>query len=304
MSERFIEETFHDHWRVGLRADEVLHEVKSDHHHVAVFKNAEWGTVMMLDGVIQLTTTDEFVYHEMMAHVPLLAQSAKPKNVLIVGGGDGGVLREVLKHNDVKKATLVDIDRTVIDLTLKHIPEIPAGAFDDPRTNVVIADGMKFISGTQETFDAIIVDSSEPIGPSSVLHSRKFFAQCFRCLKESGVVVAQNGLSLLFPDHLAGTTRVFASLFKCVAPYLCNQPCYFGGTLAINLGSDDTFVTKVETATLRRRAKDRGVTDLKYWTPYVQAAGYALPALTADVVSRAIEEGRRLGENAMGYGES
>ncbi len=303
MTERWVEETFHDDWRVALKADEIVHEVKSDHHHLVIFKNSEWGTVMMLDGVCQFSTRDEFVYHEMMAHVPLLAQAAKPKNVLIIGGGDGGVLREVLKHNDVDRVTLVDIDRTVIDLTLKYVPEIPGGAFDDPRTNVVIGDGMEFIAGTQENYDAIIVDSSEPIGPSAVLHSRKFFAHCFRAIKESGVVVAQNGLSLLFPDHLAGTTRVFASLFKCVSPYLCHQPCYFGGTLAINLGSDDTFVPNVETATLRRRAKNRGVGDLKYWTPETQAAAYALPAVTAEVVKNAIEEGRRLGENAKGYGE-
>ena len=117
MSTRWIEETFHPHWRVRLQADKVLHEVKTEHQHLVIFENATWGRVLMLDGVCQLTTSDEFVYHEMMAHVPLMALS-KPKRVLVVGGGDGGVMREVLKHPMVEKATLCEIDRSVVDLSL------------------------------------------------------------------------------------------------------------------------------------------------------------------------------------------
>ena len=124
---RWIEETFHPHWRVRLAADEVLHEVKTKHQHLVIFTNATWGTVLMLDGVCQLTTRDEFIYHEMMAHVPLMALE-RPRRVLVVGGGDGGVLREVLKHPSVEKATLCEIDRAVIDLSLKHYPEIAGGA--------------------------------------------------------------------------------------------------------------------------------------------------------------------------------
>ena len=161
----------------------MLHEVKTEHQHLVIFENATWGRVLMLDGVCQLTTSDEFVYHEMMAHVPLMALS-KPKRVLIVGGGDGGVLREVLKHPTVEKATLCEIDRSVIDLSLEHFSEVSAGAFDNPRAEVVIADGLKFVAEAKDKFDAIIVDSSEPIGPSAVLHTPEFFADCKRALWE------------------------------------------------------------------------------------------------------------------------
>jgi hypothetical protein len=171
---RWIEETFHPHWRVRLEASKVLHEVKTAHHHLVIFENETWGTVLMLDGVCQLTTSDEFVYHEMMAHVPLMALIASAR-VLVIGGGDGGVLREVLKHPSVAKATLCEIDRTVVDLSLKHYPQIADGCFDDPRADVVIADGLAYVADTGERFDAIIVDSSEPIGPSAVLHTREFF---------------------------------------------------------------------------------------------------------------------------------
>ena len=162
--DRWVEETFHPHWRVRLKAEKILHEVKTAHQHLVIFTNKTWGTVLMLDGVCQLTTSDEFVYHEMMAHVALMALE-RPKRVLVIGGGDGGVLREVLKHPSVAKATLCEIDRDVIDLSLKHYPEIAAGAMSDKRADIVVADGLKYVAKSKEHFDAIIVDSSEPIGP-------------------------------------------------------------------------------------------------------------------------------------------
>jgi spermidine synthase len=272
---RWIEETFHPHWRVRLAADEVLHEVKTGHQHLVIFTNATWGTVLMLDGVCQLTTRDEFIYHEMMAHVPLMALE-RPRRVLVIGGGDGGVLREVLKHPTVEKATLCEIDRAVIDLSLRHYPEIAGGCFDDGRADVVIADGLKYVAETRERFDAIIVDSSEPIGPSAVLHTRAFFADCKRALKPGGALVTQNGLPFLFPEHLAETSAIFASLFKATSPFLCTQPCYFGGPFALNWASDDAGLLEVPEPTLARRVGKRGIA-ARYYTPAVHRAAFALP---------------------------
>lgn len=283
--DRWVEETFHPHWRVRLKADKVLHEVKTEHQDLVIFENATWGTVLMLDGVCQLTTSDEFVYHEMMAHVPLMALK-EPQRVLVVGGGDGGVLREVLKHPSVSKATLCEIDRSVIDLSLRHYPQIAGGAFEDPRADVVIADGLKYVAETDERFDAIIVDSSEPIGPSAVLHTPEFFADCKRALRDGGILVTQNGLPFLFPEHLEATTRAFAAIFKDVAPYLCTQPCYFGGPFALNWASDEGKHLDVSVKKLARRQKKRGITT-RYWTPAVHGAAFALPAYAEAVVRAA-----------------
>src|SRR5262245_26890466 len=281
---RWIEETFHPHWRVRLEAARVLHEAKTAHQHLVIFENPTWGTVLMLDGVCQLTTSDEFIYHEMMAHVPLMALE-RPRRVLVVGGGDGGVLREVLKHPSVEKATLCEIDRAVIDLSLEHYPQIADGCLDDPRADLVIADGLAYVAETRERFDAIIVDSSEPIGPSAVLHTREFFADCKRALKPGGILVTQNGLPFLFPEHLAATTAMFVSLFKRAAPYLCTQPCYFGGPFALNWASDDASLLDIPLATLERRAAKRGIAG-RYYTPAVHLAAFALPAY----VKRAIAD--------------
>ena len=283
---RWIEETFHSHWRVALKADRVLHEVKTEHQHLVIFENATWGRVLMLDGVCQLTTSDEFVYHEMMAHVPLMA-TAKPKRVLIVGGGDGGVLREVLKHPSVIKATLCEIDRSVIDLSLEHLPEIAGTSFDDPRSDVVIADGLRYVGETQERFDVIIVDSSEPIGPSAALHTPEFFAGCRRALARNGVFVTQNGLPFLFPGHLVETTRALSALYDHVAPYLCTQPSYFGGPFALNWASDDADLLHVSTKKLAKRQHKRGI-DTRYWTPQSHVAAFALPAYVSKAVETAL----------------
>ncbi|MGE0850078.1 MAG: polyamine aminopropyltransferase [Hyphomicrobiaceae bacterium] len=282
---RWVEETFHPHWRVRLEASRVLHEVKTEHQHLVIFENETWGTVLMLDGVCQLTTSDEFVYHEMMAHVPLMALSA-PKRVLVIGGGDGGVLREVLKHPSVAKATLCEIDRVVIDLSLRYYPEIAGGAFDDPRADIAIADGLKYVAETREAFDAIIVDSSEPIGPSAVLHTRAFFTDCKRALKTGGILVTQNGLPFLFPEHLRATTEVFASLFKSASPFMCTQPCYFGGPFALNAASDGRALQAVSASTLASRMAKRGI-KTRYYTPKGHLAAFALPGYVEKIVAEA-----------------
>lgn len=298
--DRWVEETFHPHWRVRLEADEVLHEVKTEHQHLVIFKNRTWGTVLMLDGVCQLTTSDEFIYHEMMAHVPLMALD-KPKQVLVVGGGDGGVMREVLKHPSVEKAFLCEIDREVIETALKYYPEIPGKTFEDDRTVVVIADGRKFVAETDERFDAIIIDSSEPIGPSAVLHTPEFFASCKAALKDDGILVTQNGLPFLFPGHLGDTTRAFASLFEHVAPYMCTQPCYFGGPFALNWASDEDDHLDLTIKKLAKRQEKRGIAT-RYWTPAVHLAAFALPGYVETVVMEAMAVGHSayVGKNGRG----
>ena len=281
--DRWVEETFHPHWRVRLEADEVLHEVKTDHQHLVIFKNRTWGTVLMLDGVCQLTTSDEFIYHEMMAHVPLMALD-KPKRVLVVGGGDGGVMREVLKHPTIEKAMLCEIDREVIDTALKYYPEIPGTTFDDERTVVVIADGRKFVAETDERFDAIIVDSSEPIGPSAVLHTPEFFASCKHALKEGGILVTQNGLPFLQADELKESVGYFRDLFRDAFAYLATTPSYFGGPMSYGWATDDAGARRLRIDAIERRYADAGAFPTRYWRPDVHVAAFALPNYIRELV--------------------
>lgn len=142
---------------------EVLFEQQTDSWHLIIFRNEEFGTVMALDGIIQTTERDEFIYHEMLTHTPLFAHGAA-KRVLIIGGGDGGILREVLKHPEVEHVTQVEIDQSVIDMCKTYLPNHSNGAFDDPRANIVIADGIEYVCETQDKFDVIISDCTDPVG--------------------------------------------------------------------------------------------------------------------------------------------
>jgi spermidine synthase len=279
---RWIDETLHPDWRCALKADAILFENKTEHQHLIIFDNATFGRVMMLDGVVQLTTRDEFIYHEMMAHVPLFALGDKARRVLIIGGGDGGVLREVLRHKSVERAVLVDIDRTVVDLSREYLPEISAGAFGDPRAEVIIADGVDFVNETDRRFDAVIVDSTEPIGPAAVLFTPGFFAGCRRCLDGAGALVTQSGLPFLFPDHLRGTLSMLGDLFADAAPYLVDQPTYFGGPFALAFAAADANLRAVPREEIASRYAASGL-KTRYYTPDVHYASFVLPAYIAEL---------------------
>ncbi len=273
---RWIPETLHEHFQFHFRADHVLYEVQTEHQHLIIFENGTFGRVMMLDGVVQLTEADEFVYHEMMAHVPLMAHP-EPKRVLIIGGGDGGVLREVLRHPGVERAVLCEIDESVIDMSKRYLDFIAKGAFDDPRAEVLIADGTRFVAETHERFDAIIVDSTDPIGPAVALFTRHFYADCKRALSENGILIAQSGLPFLQGDELRDVQAKFRALFNDAGAYLMTTPTYIGGPMAASFGCDDPARCAPTLEALKaRRAAVAG--EMKYYTPEVHLAAFALPA--------------------------
>ncbi|MEN2494962.1 MAG: Polyamine aminopropyltransferase [Hyphomicrobiaceae bacterium hypho_1] len=282
---RWIEETFNSDWRPAIRADNIMYETNTDHQNMVIFENKFWGKVLILDGVFQLTTRDEFIYHEMMAHVPLITLE-QPQKILIIGGGDGGVLREVLKHTSVEIVTLVEIDQDVIDMSIKYYPEVGEKALNDKRTDVIISDGLKFVTKTTTKYDAIIVDSSEPIGPSSVLHSKEFFSICKGALKPDGIFVTQSGVPFQVPSQLYETTKSLSPLYKYVYAYTCTQPCYFGGEFGISFASDNPAYANVTSDLIQERAKQRNL-KTNYWNPLLQAKTFLLPEYIKDIVLRA-----------------
>lgn len=281
--ERWIDETLYPSWRQRLRVDRVLFEDRTDHQHLVIFENETLGRVMTLDGVVQVTLADEFIYHEMMTHVPLVALG-EARRVLVIGGGDGGILREVLKHGSIERATLCEIDRTVVDMALRHFPEVSAGAFEDRRTEVVIADGLKFVAETSERFDAIIVDSTDPIGPGAVLFTKGFYADCHRALRPGGVLVTQNGVPFMQGAELTQSVTYFREIFADGSAYLATIPTYVGGPMAMGFASDDTGLRKLDVATLSARFSGRGI-GTRFYSPEVHAAAFALPGYVQKLIA-------------------
>ena len=281
--ERWVEETLHRGFRTRLKADRVLFDSQTEHQHLIIFETLEFGRVMMLDGVVQLSTKDEFVYHEMMAHVPLFAHG-RAKKALIVGGGDGGVLREALRHPELGQVTLCEIDKSVIELCREHFPTISAGAYDDPRTDIVIADGTKFVAETDARFDVILVDSTDPIGPGAVLFTKEFYADCRRALQPGGVLVTQNGLPFLQAGELKQSVGFFRELFADAFAYLATTPSYFGGPMSYGWATDDADLRRLRQDAIAHRYAEAGDFPTRYWRPDVHVAAFALPNYVRAVV--------------------
>ena len=281
--DRWVEETLHRGFRARLKADRVLFDSETEHQHLIIFETPDFGRVMMLDGVVQLATRDEFVYHEMMSHVPLFAHG-RAKKTLIIGGGDGGVLREALKHPELETVTLCEIDRSVIDLCREHFPQISAGAYNDPRTRIVIADGTKFVAETDERFDVILVDSTDPIGPGAVLFTKAFYADCRRALADGGLLVTQNGIPFLQAGELKQSVGFFREMFKDAFAYLATTPSYFGGPMSFGWASDDGQLRQHKQREIERRYSKAGAFPTRYWRPDVHVAAFALPNYVRELV--------------------
>src|SRR6202035_825346 len=166
---RWIPETLFDEqgFRMTYAIERVLYETQTEHQHLVLFEHKFFGKMLMLDGATQVTTRDEFIYHEMMTHVPILAHG-KAREVLVVGGGDCGIAEEVLKHKAVERLTQVEIDASVVEFSKEHFPEFTGPVLAEPRFDLVIDDGMKFVAATDRRFDVVIVDSTDPQGPGAV----------------------------------------------------------------------------------------------------------------------------------------
>jgi spermidine synthase len=287
MSEkRWIPETLFDDlgFRMTYQAEKVLYEMQTEHQHLVLFQHKFFGKMLMLDGATQVTSRDEFIYHEMMTHVPILAHG-NAQDVLIVGGGDCGIAEEALKHKSVRRLTQVEIDRSVVDFATQHFPEFTGPVLSDPRFDLVIADGMDFVASTERRFDVVIVDSTDPVGPGAVLFSPEFYAGVKRCLKAGGVMVTQNGVPFFQPAELADGVRKFRKLWADGGCYVAAIPTYLGGHMAMGWASDDQALRRVPVETLAQRYAAAGHFPTRYWTPEVHKAAFALPRFIADHVA-------------------
>lgn len=279
-------ETLHDNFGQYFNVDAVLYQEKTAHQDLVIFENAAFGRVMALDGVVQTTERDEFIYHEMMAHVPLIAHG-HARNVLIIGGGDGGMLREVCHHHNIESITMVEIDVGVVEFCRQYLPRHHNGAFDDPRFTLVIDDGVNFVTRTDNTFDVIISDCTDPVGPGSSLFTSDFYQGCARCLKPGGVFVAQNGVCFLQQDEAVHSHRKLNHYFKDVGFYQASVPTYYGGMMTFAWASQDPALRRHDFATLSTRAAASGLT-CRYYNAAIHSGSFALPQYLLNALSASL----------------
>jgi len=282
------EQWFGERERVGLeqriQVRSVLYEGRSDYQSICVLDTVPFGRALILDGVLQTTEMDEFIYHEMIVH-PALISLAQPERVLIVGGGDGGCLRRALEH-PLREAVQVELDQAVVEACRRYLPQVSSGAFDDPRLHLRFADGYEFVEKAQEPFDAIIVDLTDPSppGPSLRLFTAEFYQAVRRILKEEGLVVTQSSSPLLLTDDLL---RIYANLkavFPLVRVCLAPVPSYPGVLWSFTLASEGNDPLALDEATVRQRLEARGISP-RYYSPQMHLASFALPPFLADLLA-------------------
>jgi spermidine synthase len=277
-----VNETLYAEWGQRFLVKRELARVKSEFQDIMVFESYTHGRVMLLDGVVQITEMDEFVYQEMIAHVPLLAHGAA-KRVLIIGAGDGGVLKRVLQHRTVEKAVMVEIDGEVIRLAKEFMPGIAGDAWTDPRAEVIVGDGIDYVrQAASGSFDVVIVDSTDPIGVGEVLFTDEFYANAARLLTDRGVIVNQCGVPSMQAEELRDTSLRRAKSFPDVWAYVAAVPTYVGGYMTLGWAAKDAALRQVGADEIRRRADVAGVLDTTgYWTPEIHVAAFALPPYIA-----------------------
>ncbi|MDX1771503.1 MAG: spermidine synthase, partial [Planococcaceae bacterium] len=224
-----------ENFGITMKVNRTLHTEQTDFQLLEMAETAEWGNMLFLDGMVMTSEKDEFVYHEMVAHVPLFTHP-NPENVLVVGGGDGGVIREIMKHPQVKKATLVDIDGKVIEFSKKYLPTI-ASELDNPRVDVQVGDGFMHIAESENKYDVIMVDSTEPVGPAVNLFTKGFYAGISKALKEDGIFVAQSDNPWFTPDLIKQVQKDVKEIFPITRLYTANIPTYPSGLWCFTVGS-------------------------------------------------------------------
>ncbi|WP_342046260.1 polyamine aminopropyltransferase [Bacillus sp. OTU530] len=264
-----------ENFGITAKMKRTLHTEQTEFQKLDMVETEEFGNMLILDGMVMTTQKDEFVYHEMVAHVPLFTHPS-PENVLVVGGGDGGVIREVLKHPSVKQATLVEIDGKVIEYSKKYLPEI-AGELDNPRVEVKVDDGFLHIAQSENEYDVIMVDSTEPVGPAVNLFTKGFYAGISKALKEDGIFVAQTDNPWFTPELITNVFKDVSEIFPITRLYTANIPTYPSGLWTFTIGSKQHDPLEVSEA----RFHD---IETKYYTKELHKAAFALPKFVGDLI--------------------
>jgi len=265
-------------WQQSVQVRELLYDGHSAFQHLVVLDTVPFGRMLVLDDACQTSEADEYVYHEMLVHVPIMAHP-DPRRVLVIGGGDGGALRRVLEYPDVR-ATLVEIDGEVVRVSRALLPGIAGDAFTHPRGELIIGDGVNYLRETQEHFDVILVDSTDPVGPAVDLFNDAFYRDARRALGEDGLIVTQSGSPLVMLDELIAAAARLRAVFPIVKTYLCSIPLYPGVLWSFTAASASIDPSAVDPARIAARLRRNGA-PTGWYTPAVHRAAFALPNFLA-----------------------
>ena len=265
---------------ITIKSSGTLYQEKTPYQDLTILKTEDFGNLMLLDGLVMLTEKDEFIYHEMITHIPLYSHT-NPEKVLIIGGGDGGTLREVVRHNKVKKAVLVEIDEAVIESSKIYFPEVAKGLYSE-KAELRVEDGIKYIKETKEKFDLIIIDSTDPIGPAVGLFQEDFYKLCFNALNEDGILVAQSESPFIpqMQKVIKDMNLNLKNVFPDVYTYIAFIPTYPSGLWSFAMASKKYNPTK----DFQKKDFNSDNLKLNYYNQEIHYASFALPNFVKEVL--------------------
>jgi spermidine synthase len=272
-----------DEWGFYIRSARRLEQFRSAYQAIEVHDSVPFGRLFRLDGHFMTSERDEFFYHENLVHMAALTHP-HPERALIVGGGDGGSAEELLKHPSIRSVTLAEIDAAVVDIARRYLGSVHDGALDDARLSLVIGDGFEFVRAATERFDLIVLDLTDPGGPSELLYTRDFYRACAARLGPGGAMTLHIASPIAHPERIRATIASLRTAFPLVTPYLTSVPLY-GGMWMMACASATLDPTRVSAEEVDRRIAGRSLPKLQYYNGDVHRAALALPNFVRALVA-------------------
>ena len=272
----WIKEAQIENAAMTYKVKETLVRKKTKYQDLAIVDTEAFGRMLLLDGIVQTTIKDEFIYHEMITHIPLYTHPC-PKKVLVVGGGDGGAIREILKHETVEKVVMCEIDEDVIKECKKYLPEISCGLSNE-RCEIFIGDGIKYVKEHKNEFDVIIVDSTDPFSIAEGLFGGNFYKDIYDSLTEDGIFIAQTETPFFLPETVKKTFNDARTIFPVTKLFMAAIPTYPGGYWSFTMGSKKYDPEKVDVKRIPV------MNDFKYYTPEIHKAAFVLPKYIQEII--------------------
>jgi len=264
-----------DDWGFFIRSARLIEKFRSAFQDVEVHDSKPFGKLFRLDGYFMTSEKDEFFYHENLVHMAALSHS-RPQRALVVGGGDGGSAEELLKHPSIERVTLAEIDASVVDISRRHLANVHRGSLDDPRVDLRIEDGFAYVRNADERFDLIVLDLTDPGGPSTPLYTVDFYRACAARLAEGGALTLHIASPIAHPDRIRTGLAALREAFPIVRPYLASIPLY-GGLWMMACCSGTLDPATQSTTEIDRRIAERGIRDLQYYNGAIHCGALALP---------------------------
>lgn len=264
---------------ITCKVYQTLHTEQSPYQHIAILDTVQFGRMLTLDGIVMCTLMDEFAYHEMLAHVPLFTHPA-PKDVLIIGGGDGGTAREVLRHNYLNSVTLVELDQRVTEVCKRYLPEL-ACSFDNPRLEARFEDGVKFMQTKKSCYDIILIDAPDPIGQAARLFGLEFYQSIYQALRPDGIFAAQTESPFVDAELISRVTLDVHKVFPVTKLYLSCVPTYPTALWSFTMGSK-------KYDPLQNRRECDFLDQLKYYNPEIHQAAFSLPTFIKKLLPQGV----------------